>query len=135
MTSIGGIFSDFFWKLLRPPLIQFSKFNYFLWVCWFLGKNLFNFVPPVWKLHNPYCHSHYAQTLGLLRLLRLLFMIQHNKQNVAENKNKDDFASYWMILHLKHKRNMICNYFWKSNILLKIRPILYNYSLDNIILL
>ena len=39
------------------PLVQFSKFKKFLWVCWFLGKNLSNFVPPVWKLHNPYCHS------------------------------------------------------------------------------
>ena len=40
------------------PLTKFSKFNNFLWVCWFLGKNLSNFVPPVWKLHNPYCHNH-----------------------------------------------------------------------------
>ena len=47
-----------FWKLLRPPLIQFSKFNNHIWVCWFLGKNLSNLVPPVWKLHNPYCHTH-----------------------------------------------------------------------------
>ena len=39
------------------PLTQFSKLNNFLWVCWFLGKNLSNFVPPVWKLHYPYCHS------------------------------------------------------------------------------
>ena len=39
------------------PLTQFSKFNNFLWVCWFLGKNLSNFGPPVWKLHNPYCHT------------------------------------------------------------------------------
>ena len=39
------------------PLVQFSKFKNFLWVCWFLGKNLSNFVPPVWKLHNPYCHT------------------------------------------------------------------------------
>ena len=39
------------------PLTQFSKFNNFLWVCWFLGKNLSNFVPPVWKLHKPYCHT------------------------------------------------------------------------------
>ena len=28
---------DLFFKLLRPPLIQFSKFNNCLWVCWFLG--------------------------------------------------------------------------------------------------
>ena len=39
------------------PLVQFSKFNHFLWVCWFLGKYLSNFVPPAWKLHNPYCHN------------------------------------------------------------------------------
>ena len=39
------------------PLIQNSKFNNFLWVCWFLGKNLSNFVFPVWKLHNPYFHN------------------------------------------------------------------------------
>ena len=38
------------------PLVQNSKFNHFLWVCWFLCKNLSNFVPPSWKLHNPYCH-------------------------------------------------------------------------------
>ena len=39
------------------PLIQNSKFNNFLWVCWFLYKNLSNVVPPVLKLHNPYCHT------------------------------------------------------------------------------
>ena len=42
------------------PLTQFSKFNNFLWVCWFLGKNLSNFVPPVLKLHNLYCHNDYS---------------------------------------------------------------------------
>ena len=44
-----------FYKLLRVPLVQFSKFNNFFWVRWFLGKNLSNFVSPVWKLHNVYC--------------------------------------------------------------------------------
>ena len=34
-------------------------FNDFLWVCWFLCKNLSNFVYPVWKLHNPYFHTVY----------------------------------------------------------------------------
>ena len=38
-------------------LIQNSKFDNFLWVCWFLSKNLSNFIPPVWKLHTPYCHN------------------------------------------------------------------------------
>ena len=42
-----------FWHL---PIIPIPKFNNFLWVCWFLDKNLSNFVSPVWKLHNPYCH-------------------------------------------------------------------------------
>ena len=39
------------------PLIQNSKFNNLVWVCWFLGKNLSNFVCPNWKLHNLYCHT------------------------------------------------------------------------------
>ena len=29
------------------PIIKNSKFNNFLWVCWFICKNLFNFVPPL----------------------------------------------------------------------------------------
>ena len=28
-----------------------------LWVCWFFGKNLSNFVHPTWKFNNPYYHS------------------------------------------------------------------------------
>ena len=39
------------------PLHQFPKLENFLWVCWFLGKNHSNFVPPNWKLDNPYYHS------------------------------------------------------------------------------
>ena len=31
------------------PLHQFSKFNNFLWVCWFLCKNLSNFVHHAWN--------------------------------------------------------------------------------------
>ena len=55
--EIFDFWNSDFWKLLRPMLIQFSKFNDFLWVCWFLGKNLSNFIPLVWKLHNRYCHN------------------------------------------------------------------------------
>ena len=36
-----------FWPNVLSPLHQFSKFNNFLWICWFLGKNLYNFVPPI----------------------------------------------------------------------------------------
>ena len=49
---------------LMLPLVHFSKFKTFLWVCWFLGKNLFNFLYPIWKLHIAYtialyCHNPY----------------------------------------------------------------------------
>ena len=39
------------------PLHQFSKFNYFLCVSWFLGKNISNSVPPAWKLINMYIND------------------------------------------------------------------------------
>ena len=59
---ITSLFKSLYFQKWCPifdtsPLTQFSRFNNFLWVCLFLGKNLSNFVPPVWKLHNPYCHS------------------------------------------------------------------------------
>ena len=66
---------DIFWVALllkwcpifdSLPLHQFSKFNNFLWVCWSLGKNLSNFVPPVWKLHNPYCHNIHVSYIASL---------------------------------------------------------------------
>ena len=33
---------------------------------WFLAKNVSNFVPPAWKLHNRYCHSIYIVQLSPL---------------------------------------------------------------------
>ena len=52
------------WKILKwcpifdsSPLLQFSKFNGFLCLFWFLAKNLSNFVSLPWKLHNWYCHN------------------------------------------------------------------------------
>ena len=42
----------YFWQLK-------TQNNNFLLVCWFLCKNLPNFVPPAWKLHNLYWHSMY----------------------------------------------------------------------------
>ena len=42
------------------PLLQFSKCNNFLLVCWFLARNLFNFASLPWKLHNRYCHKYWA---------------------------------------------------------------------------
>ena len=63
------------------PLIQNSKFNNFFWVSWFLGKNLSNFVSPVWKLHNPYCHNWrirstvVCETIYFFHLLYLWWLI------------------------------------------------------------
>ena len=52
-------------NLWHLPLTQFSKSNHVLWVCWFLGKNLSDFVHPVWKLHNPYCHTEHNYNLDI----------------------------------------------------------------------
>ena len=47
-----------FWHFFdTSPLHHFSKFYNFFWVCWFIGKNLSNFVPPTLKLDNPYYHT------------------------------------------------------------------------------
>ena len=48
-----------------------AKFNNFLWVCWFLCKNLSYFVPPAWKLHNPYCHT-WREEKNYLEILNFL---------------------------------------------------------------
>ena len=53
------------------PLIQNSKFNNFLWVCWFLCKNLSNFVPPTWKLHNPYWHNQHHACINARQLFAI----------------------------------------------------------------
>ena len=34
-----------------------QKFNSFLWECWFVAKDIYNFVSVSWKLHNRYCHN------------------------------------------------------------------------------
>ena len=36
------------------PLCQLKRYNIFLWVCWFLGKNLSNFISLPRKHDNPY---------------------------------------------------------------------------------
>ena len=52
-STLKAVIFASYWE---SPLVQFSKFKKFLWVCRFLCKNLSNFVPLPWKLHNPYCH-------------------------------------------------------------------------------
>ena len=67
------------------PLTQFWKFNNFLWVYWLLGKNLSNFVPPVWKLDNSYYHNslgkvnsnYYLVSRSANSMWGVIFMMQH----------------------------------------------------------
>ena len=40
------LFSKMMPNFYTNPLNKFSKFNNFLWVCYFLGKNLSNLYPP-----------------------------------------------------------------------------------------
>ena len=44
-----------FWHFLTPP--HYTNSQKKILVCWFLGKNISNFVPPAWKLNNPYYHN------------------------------------------------------------------------------
>ena len=52
-SSITSLFS----KMM--PLHQFTEFNNFLSVCWFLAKIFSHFVSLPWKLNNPYYHNHH----------------------------------------------------------------------------
>ena len=99
------------------PLIQNSKFNNFLWVCWFLCKNLTNFVSPVWKLHNPYCHNiHDIHIIvfnfrkkwwwrWLRRLAQWLFIVnlwRHLPTPTAHGTRFDEKSSIWILsIYLK----------------------------------
>ena len=55
------------------PLVQFTKFKNFLWVCWFSCKNLSNCVSLPWKFHNPYRQAAGSNAAWLHRRRRLLF--------------------------------------------------------------
>ena len=66
------------------PLHRFAIFNNLLWLCWFLGKNLTNFVSPSWKLDSPYYHT--TQSGENFNL--------HNGANML-HFYPDDFTSYF----------------------------------------
>ena len=109
------------------PLTQFSKFNNFLWVCWFLGKNLSNFVPPVWKLHNPYCHKLYKQNFLLAKesvlsvqvLLKIEFRIYSKWKHNKKWKVKGDvFWNFCVLLNINYSENVlvyVCFFLIKTN--------------------
>ena len=96
---ITSIFKSLYFLKWRPifdtfPLIQF---NNFLWVCWFLGKNLSNFVPPVWKLHNPYCNNvHWVETFKIWTSF-IIFMHQcfnNHRNNLRNLKSIFEVTTY-----------------------------------------
>ena len=67
IQTMRKIFSNFVCFSESPNFNPILKFKNFLWACWFLGKTLSKFVPPIWKLHNPSCHN--DQVLYLLTYL------------------------------------------------------------------
>ena len=75
-STLKTVFFASYWG---SPLVQFSKFKNFLWVCWFLCKNLSNFVSLPWKFYNPYCHNVDVNSWQMLyivytqRALRIIF--------------------------------------------------------------
>ena len=65
---LRSIFKSFYFLKWCPifdtsPLTWFSKFNNVLWVCWFLDKNLSNFVPP---FENSTTRIAITYTLGII---------------------------------------------------------------------
>ena len=91
------------------PLTQFWKFNNFLWVCWFWGKNLSNFAHPVWKLHNPYCHiGHCLNKINLL--IHAFFSIP-----VAKKSNVDFQTDFWARYVCQNYHPLFFQYLWQKN--------------------
>ena len=60
-------------------LHQFSKINDFLWVCWFLGKNLLNFVSLTWKLDNSYYHNIHVSYHFMNNFVKKVFKMKRFK--------------------------------------------------------
>ena len=78
ITLIFKWFYFLIWCLIfdSSPLVQFSKFNHFLWECWFLAKNHYNFVSLSWKLHNRYCHTFGSSPSFYLSLMKSYWLRQ-----------------------------------------------------------
>ena len=113
MSKIWIIFDieNWLWKsnFDTSPLHQFSKFNSFHWVCWFLGKNLSNFVSPAWKIDNPYYH-----TVKIIRWVRKYQSPHSLEKYISKEQFYFDFSSHfmfceyfidfsWKPLHIKNK--------------------------------
>ena len=56
------------------PLLQSFKFGNFIWIQLILAKNLSNFVPLPWKLHNRKCHIPHSTVFELDQELDLILL-------------------------------------------------------------
>ena len=89
------------------PLHQFSKLYNFLWVCWFLGKNLSNFVP---SIENSTIRITIVQGISYWNISYELTLIDRNMQARISLK---------MVLKLWGLDILVSfslTSFWKSNI-------------------
>ena len=98
-TKIMLIFSH----LPITPILKIHKFPL---VCWFLGKNISNFVAPAWKLNNP-CY-HIVECAGWYSLTLLqCWIIEEFCNSVLQLLYIFEFPGKqnWKLLlpHLPHK--------------------------------
>ena len=111
--------------------LENSKFNHFLGICWFLCKNLSNFVPPgapAWKLHNPYCHTQHCfiglvllhsatKTLvndssGLIHFLMCFFLCPATEESdrMSESGGYLRFDNFFNCLHFNGNHHQLKTY-------------------------
>ena len=103
-------------------LHQFSKFNNFFWVSWFLFKHLSNFVSPAWKLDNLYYHT--CQGIFVIRPIETFVVTKvellSNIICVRICGNYYCTITSFVKSSLKLYRNKIVFYFLKPNQIWKI---------------
>ena len=103
-TNLGTSTFEFFLLLKwcpifdSLPLIQNSKFNNFL-----LYKNLSNFVPPAWKLHNPYCHNIHPY---FIRIWYSIYIIRTNPRI---------YVTAILEIFVKQQETYLWTAFWKES--------------------
>ena len=95
---------NWLWKLNFGTfwhLHQFSKFNHFLWVCWFLGKNISDLLPPAWKIDNLYYHS----VLWWPTVSHSVPFVIISTSGLSVYKLKEDLAWPLFLLFVERKEN------------------------------
>ena len=91
-----------FWHYLTPPHYtnsQNSKIS-FGYLCWFLGKNPSNFVPPAWILDNPYYHNIQIPYNPYQPITKKLFYLTLIQANLSKELQQQEFIT----LHLGKPR-------------------------------